>query len=102
MKLRIAGRQMVTTKTTLEALAQALGHNDPDSAAKWLRRGPTYYGQKATPTLDPFKAFRRRVVGSEAEEAGWRVVTADQLRDEEKWWKDEATKTKPSRNAANA
>ena len=101
MRLTIAGRKMVTSKATLQALAEALGHNDPNAAAKWLRRGPAYYGSKATPTLDPFKMFRRRVVGSEADEAGWRIVSAEQLRDEERWWREGQDKAKPSNSAPN-
>ena len=96
MRLRIAGREMQVMNPTLDALADALG-TDRSAAAKWLRRGPDYYGKKATPSLDPFKAFRRRVVNTEAIEAGWRVVTADQLRDEEQWWRDEGNRPERSR-----
>lgn len=80
------------TMATIEALADALGTSH-DKATKWLRRGPEYYSQKAMPTLDPFKAFRKRVVASEAAEAGWRVVTADDIRDEESFYRQGGTNT---------
>lgn len=70
------------TQETIQALAEALNTDDA-AAAKWLRRGPEYYSHKARPTTRPWKPFRGRVVKAEVQDAGWRVVTAETLRDDE-------------------
>lgn len=74
------------TPETIKALAEALGTDDA-AAAKWLRRGPDYYSIKARPTTRPWKPFRGRVVNAEVHDAGWRVVTADDLRDTETFYR---------------